>query len=532
MNVRRRGVAVWLESLVVAVLAAALFGSLLASDVFADPDSFYHAKMALLIRDQGVVREFPWLPFTELARHYADQHFLYHVFLIPFVAFPSGPLVGLKIATVVLGAGFAWTFYLVLRRLNLSGALPATLVLLAVSPLTFRLALAKGNGFALILLLLSLDCVFHYRPKLLALLTFLFVWSYGGFPLLIVAAGLFLVAAFIRDRVERRHLLSGVLARLFPSSFAHPRSHPHAWRLFLAAVAGALAGLVINPYFPNNLPFLFNQLIRIGIVNYREKIGVGGEWYPYLPMDLLTNTIILSVPLLIALIVFLWTTRRQSRRSWTLLLFTAFLFLLTMKSRRYVEYYVPIGMFFTVSAFNDALRSVNLRDAARSAVRRLTRHWQSLVLSLLFAVYLVVMLPTIAVRDHVNEWKDLRSGFRQSQYAAAMSWLRSEAPRGAVVVHSDWDEFPLLFYQNDASRYVAGLDPTFLYTADPVRYQTWVAISTGTYQGDLRQGLRELEASYAFVDAEHRAMNDLMDANPGVVRQVYADGEATIYAVE
>lgn len=513
---------------IVVVLSGSLFTALVASDVFADPDAFYHARMALLIREQGIVRDFPWLPFTELARHYADQHFLYHLFLTPFVSFPD-PLTGLKIATVVLATGFLLVFFLVLRSLHVSAALPGTLALLLISPFTFRLALAKGNAFALIFLFLVLWCLFHQRPRTLALVSFLFVWSYGGFPLAIVAAVAFLVGSLIGDALERRHHPVGILERLFPFVSERLRpSVPHALRLLAAVTIGILLGLIVNPFFPENLPFLYNQFIRIGVVNYRSVIGVGGEWYPYQPLPLLTNTIILTIPLLITLFVLAATARRQSRRSWSLCLLTALLFLLTLKSRRYIEYYVPTGMFFVLSALSDAYRPQSFGSRVRSTIQRLMGSWRSFVLSVVLAVYLFIMLPTVAIRDLVGEWRDLRTGFRTTQYRRAMAWLKRETPAGSIVVHSDWDEFPLLFYWNQHNRFIAGLDPTFLYTADRDRYWTWVKISTGEYQGSLPAGLRQLDAGYLFVDREHPAMDRLVQRDPAVER-VFADDEATIY---
>lgn len=520
----------WVPPVVLAAAAAILFSVLLAGPQFADPDSFYHAKSALLLRDQGVVQTFPWLPFTELAQHYADQHFLYHLLLVPFVSFPD-PLVGLKIATVVFGTAFLLTFFWVLRSLRVPNAFLGTVLMLVITPLTFRLALAKGNALALIILWLALWAVFSYRPRLLGVLAFLYVWAHNGFPLLLVAVGLFWVASALADRVERSRHLDSAVGRLFAWAAVRFRSsRPHATKLVLATVIGAIAGLVINPFFPENLPVFYNQFFEIGVRNYRSVIGVGGEWYAYPPLDLLTNTIVLTIPLLIALVIFAVTVARQSRRSLTLFVLTVAFFLITLKSRRYVEYYVPLGMFFILSAYGDALRGRAWETVASQQARRLVSRWRTFIPSVAFIVYAAILLPTVIVRDLVTEYRDLRQGFRQTQYQAALQWLQQNAAPGAIVAHSDWDEFPVLFYYNDQARYIAGLDPTFLYTADRARYQTWVELTTGVYRGSVVAGLRSLNASYAFVDAEHTAMARLLDSEPAIER-VYADSEATVYRV-
>jgi hypothetical protein len=71
-----------------------------------DPDGFYHAEIsALMSRGQLIFAEFPWMQFSTLQTNFTDHHFLYHALLIPFVLiFP--PLIGAKIATVILTAGF------------------------------------------------------------------------------------------------------------------------------------------------------------------------------------------------------------------------------------------------------------------------------------------------------------------------------------------------------------------------------------------------------------------------------------------
>lgn len=513
-----------------ALVTAALFSAFVATRWFPDPDAFYHVRMAERIRDVGLDRTFPWLPYTELAQHYADQHLIYHLLLIPFVGFPDA-LVGLKIATVVFAALAFVVLYAVLKDLNHRWALPGTLILLLVTPLTFRLALGKGNAVALTIFLVCLWCLFRYRPRALAVASAIFVWTYGGFPLIVAASGLHLVSAWIVDALDRRHHPSAVLRRLFRGGSDGPRAAlPHAWRLLGASLLGVAIGLVINPYFPDNLPFLFNQFLRIGVINYRGVIGVGGEWYAYGLPELLTHTIILTIPLLAALFAFVSTLRRQTRRTWTLLLLTLLTFLVTLKSRRYVEYYVPLGWFFMLSALTDAFRPHELAHRVRDVARQLASRWRTFLGTVALATYVLILLPTVATRDLVREWRDLRSGFRADQYASALHWLRSNAPQGSIVVHSDWDEFPILFYRNDRARYLAGLDPTFLYTADPDRYWTWVTISKGEYDGPLLDGLHKLGAAFVFVDAEHQAMERLVRSEPRLT-VVYEDAEATVFAV-
>ena len=75
-----------LAGLIIFAAFLSLFGYLQAFGGFADPDSYYHVKMAELIASNGIIKNFPWLPFSILQNNYVDHHFLYHVYLAPFVS--------------------------------------------------------------------------------------------------------------------------------------------------------------------------------------------------------------------------------------------------------------------------------------------------------------------------------------------------------------------------------------------------------------------------------------------------------------
>ncbi|MBU2228799.1 hypothetical protein KJ810_00150, partial [Patescibacteria group bacterium] len=62
------------------IVAFAVFFYIQYTPAFPDPDSFYHMKMSLLIRDGNLAQNFPWLSdYTILGEAYTDQHFLYHI---------------------------------------------------------------------------------------------------------------------------------------------------------------------------------------------------------------------------------------------------------------------------------------------------------------------------------------------------------------------------------------------------------------------------------------------------------------------
>lgn len=521
----------WLSYLAVFAIAFIVFLIFQSSPYFADPDSFYHAKMALLIRDQGIIHHFPWLQLTVLGREYTDQHLLYHVLLIPFVTWLP-PLIGLKLATVFFGATLFTIIFWMFRRLHVRWPLLFVLILLCIRPFTFRVSLAKAPSTSLIFLFLGITWLFEYKFKRLFALAFLYVWYYGGFPLLGMAAAVIGLTSWLHNRLMTKHdghrLLNRVLS-LVGRHLRQSRGRYPNLMIFLVAVAGLAAGLVFNPYFPGNLTFYYHQLINIGVINFHNVIGVGNEWYPYGLGDLLANGALATLLILLAVIGIIFHFRAQSKRAWALALLTVFFFVLTLKSRRYVEYYIPTAVIFSAVSISDALRGRQWQELQQTLKRWFFGTLRGRWVAAMIGIYLVLGVGWLVGRDFHNELGDLWQGFRVDKFQAVGAWLQQHTPAGSRIVHSDWDEFPVLFYQDAHNTYIVGLDPTFLYKANQNTYWTWVNITLGKYTGDLGQAVGQtLQSRYVFVASGHPAMDAEFQNNPEF-KKIYADPEATVY---
>lgn len=520
----------WLSYLVVFLLSFSLLLYYQANNVFADPDSFYHAKMALLIRDAGIVRDFPWLQLTTLGQHYTDQHFLYHVILIPFETWLS-PLMGLKLATVVFGASLLTVFYWFLRTFNIRWAFFYFVLLLFSRPFIFRISLAKAPSTSLILLLVGLAWVFRFQIKRAAGLAFTYVWYYGGFPLFGVVTAVYVGVSILYNRLHRRmsshRFIDNVLA-LVRRPARRMRVNPNL-AILLAVVVGLAAGVIFNPYFPHNLFFYWQQLVNIGIINFRDVIGVGAEWYPYGFLALATNAAFVSLLLLLSIVAIIFRGKQMTKQTWALMLLTIFFMALTLKSRRYVEYYIPIAMLYGAFAINDALSGPKGEELLRTGRRMIQANMWSKAIAGIFALYLLSGIGYIAGRDGVGQVADLRSGFALTKFQAVGTWMSENTPVGSRVVHSDWDEFPPLFYYDSHNTYIAGLDPTFLYKANQEQYWTWVNITLAKYSGNVYDAVtKTLGAQYVFVAQGHFGMENEIQQD-GHFTLVYRDNEASVY---
>ena len=262
----------------------------------------------------------------------------------------------------------------------------------AFHPFLYRLLMIRTQGAALLVLILALSALFAKRPRWLLVLAFAFTWLYDGFVLILAVAGLYALAVGI---VERRL----------------------AWRPVVWTAAGIALGLVINPYFPQNVTFI---LAHLGDkVAFGSGVPVGQEWYPYTTGDLLAHSggalLILAVGLLRP--GFGGRPARQRDTIETTLLLVALLTLFMLfRSRRFIEYYPAFALLFAAAAWGRHPLDVahwlpaRLRGGA-GLVRRVA-------LGGVIAFGLFLATTTVLATA-----QDARSATDPARFAGASAWL-------------------------------------------------------------------------------------------------------------
>lgn len=523
----------WLAEFAVFAAMLIVYLPLQASQSFADPDAFYHLKIAELTAAHGPVRSFPWLPFTTLASSFADHHFLYHVALIPFIKI-FGALHGIKLATAIFAAAAVASVAWALRRLDVR--YPALWAVLAgvMNPFVFRIGLAKASALGVLLLVVGLTFAIERKAWPLAIVSFIYVWTHGGWPALLVLGT---VAVIVMSWGERRsngviasdavpvgqaakQSFSGLLRRLTP-----PRND--GFKSIAALWGGALAGLVFNPFFPQNLKFYWEQIVQIAVINYQDVIGVGNEWYPYAFRSLwddLPLLFVLSAAAILILPVVLEGKKddeRQRRFRIALALSAcAMLFLfMTLRSRRHVEYFVPL-MMLSVASWSSQLPWGKIRPFARRYA----------ISFFLLGACLVSMTAVYAQRSLAQAKKDLDGSYRFTLYEKASAFLAANTEPNEVIIHSDWDQMPPLFWWNDKDRYMMGLDPTFLYNASHERYKDYVDFTLGK-SADPIKVMDEFGARFVLSDRGHANMQEMLEKS-GRFEKAYTDSETFIYRLK
>lgn len=480
--------------------AMALFfsGALLAYIQFAGPnivdyDGYYHIKTAQLMLEQGVPLDFPWLKFTILDQaHYTDHHMLLHVFQAPFTLIGDLRLAA-KLSSVALAAIAFAIFYLVLRRYDIDHPLFWLIILFASSsPFLYRMSMARGQSLSLALQLIAFHLIMTRNYKWLAALTVVFVWSYNAFPLMIPLALFGAAVYFVSEKKVE-------------------------YKLVLAVGAGIIAGHVINPYFPNNVSFIWDHIIpKLFASEYQTTVGT--EWYPFNSWALVTLSLVAFLSYAGGILL---TDRaewkRDKPRLFWFLVSTMYL-VLVFKSRRFVEYFPPSAVMFLAFASRDRLKNLEWTLAAGKRARAVA----AIVLS---AAFWFAAYSTIQ-----SARKDIAEEPATTAYKGGAEWLSANTPAGSTVFHTDWDDFPKLFFHNTHNTYVIGLDPDFMRLKNDRLYYTYEDVTQGRVQEMEEVILNEFGCEYVFTDNDHRDFINIADHSPRM-QKVYSDRHTTVYRV-
>src|SRR3989344_1838693 len=174
----------------------------------------------------------------------------------------------------------------------------------------------------------------------------------------------------------------------------------------------------------------------------------------------------------IVFVLLSFNLKKVSQKTWFAFLLTFAFLLLTIKSRRYAEYYVPFALIFSAFGFSDLVRMINWS--------RIKKLWRELGPSLrayiiLAALALVTLVLPGLYQDLINPVTSQR--WHLNKFEAGAQWLRENIPPQTIVFNNMWDDWGLFFYHNDQNYYIIGLDPTFMYNYDPELAAKYFAIT-------------------------------------------------------
>lgn len=517
-NTRSTVLSAWLPRSRIGILTAAgllvIFIAALAAVQFATPDmpdndGYYHIKIAQIMRQEGLKPDFPWLPLTILnTREYYDHHFLYHVALIPFTL---GDLrLGAKWSAVIFAALAFLSVWWLFRSQHVPYAGLWSLGLLAVSEaFIFRMSITRAQSLSLAVLALGMYLLLANKHRWLVVLGFVYVWLYNAFPLLLLLAGVYSVALLLAER--KLDLRPVVYTGL-----------------------GIGLGLLINPYFPHNIVFIFHHLFPK--LTEATAVSVGSEWYPYNTTQILQNSLVALLAFLAGTFALGVSGRKMDTRTLFSLLMAVLFGAMLFQARRFIEYFPAGALIFAAFAWAPLLArlpEVGWNFEANSLLpggRGRSIQVPARIVRWLPVAVLVLVIGFGSLFTLRAAAESIQGSKPYQTYASASAWLVENTPAGARVFQTDWDDFPRLFFYNTHNTYLVGLDPTYMQIYDPLLYDEWVAITRGRVERPSEAITSRFASLYVLTDLDHGAFIRQADADTGL-ELVYEDQYARIYRV-
>jgi len=492
-----------------------------------DWDGYYHIRWSSLLWENFShfkwLPEFKWLPLTVLNAHdYNDHHFLFHLLQIPFLWF-FVPVMAAKVAAVVFSTLAIFSVYWLLYRYDVDHLLVwFAAILTCANMFYYRMNMAKAPPLTIIFTIAGIYFLFERRYVWLLPLMFAFVWTYSLFPLLWIAALIWLIIiAWNERRFE--------------------------WRPLAYTTLGMVLGNVINPYFPKNLYLFWEHFITKFKIGSDFAVSVGGEWYPYTGMELLTHFPVAMIAMLIGYILFMPKNGKLPEKATFFLMFVSILLAAQFRSKRFAEYFPPFAVLFaafSLQAFavkQAVLLPVEFQreiepylDSEKTKTRDawMRSFKQAAVWTLGIVLGVVFMINMIGLQRFGVEYGGLMGTIndndRNDKYQQAAEWARDNIPEGERIFNANWDDFPKLFFHDTKHSYVYGLDPNYLYSENPDLYKLLTEITGGKVDVAAPDIRSRFGANYVFTDAKE---NDDMVAkllDSGWSDIVYEDSEARI----
>jgi hypothetical protein len=475
------------------LLIAAMFGGIqFSGKAILDNDGYYHIRWSKMLREAAPhLPPFKALPLTILnEKSYVDHHFLFHVLLIPFT---YGDLrIGAKLAAVAYSTLALTMLFGLLVVYQIPYRWLWLLPLVASSePFLYRMSMTRAPSLSIAFMAVGAYLILQRKHLWLALLSFFFVWAYSLFPLILLMAIFYSLCLYL---AEQRF----------------------DFKAIYATGSGIIAGLLINPYFPNNLTLLRDHLIMKVTANYSVDVGV--EWYPYDSWVLVSSSGVAFIIFLLALLAFNYRKRVQDIKPLFFLLIAFALLVMVLKSRRFIEYFPPFAILFAAftikGRINSAWFSTQKKQMIAAGAAILTG----------FVLMVSLMFNCLQARHDVQSEADPYA------YRGASEWLTANVAKGSLIFNTDWDDFPMLFYYNPDYAYVAGLDPTYLYDKDKDLWQLYADITLGK-RSDAASLIRErFGAEYVFTDNQHQDFLNIAERSR-YFTTVYKDSDTTVLRV-
>jgi len=468
---------------------------------FLDPDAFYHAKISEKIAQDGIIQDFPWMQVSTLKNNYIDHHLGFHLLVAPITKFIDKAF-ALKLVNLFINSAFVTLFYLFLKKQRIKYSLLYIILIFLSTPLFGRLSLNKASGLSLILLLLFVWALYKKKPWQLFIISALYLYCYGGWAIIFIFLFVYCLSRLFFGIIEKRQA-----KKIFNKKFLY---------LMLAPIGGIIAALIVNPYFPKNIYFYWQQIVQIGLINYQDKITVGAEWYPYDFFNLIIYLFFLWGLFIFSLMIVVYQKAKPNWKHFFWIFLSLIFFVATLKSGRYIEYFIPIFIIAIAYLLNENKPPKPIEKFPKQI--------------LAYFIFGIIFATGLATYNFASTVISFQNGHQLTEFKQASQWIKEYTEPHSIIFHTDWDEFPQLWYHNDQNYYLNGLDPTFSYTFDNQLHQKWAKIIMGEEADNLYKIIKnDFSSDYIFVEKKNHEKFLQNLENNFLAEKKYEDDESAIF---
>ncbi len=490
----------WGAAVLATVALAAL--QLTFSGLF-DLDSYFHARAALDLAQNGIQTEFPQAAFSTWADAYSDKDFLFHALIAPLVSEES-LVSGGKWAVILLDLLLMLSMAFALRSLRIRfGAVWVLLLIAASTYYVSRLVPLRPHTLGLAFIAVEIALVARDRWKPLFFVSGLHVLAHSSFPLVFGLYGIRILVALLR------------------------RS-PLPIRPGVALGAGVGVALVVHPYFPHNFEIAYAQIFRLaghlwGSSSEIPLAAFGSELRPMGTAPFLRATPgWLPAALGLLATVAIRGVRRWSTRDLFLLVTTLAFVALAFASRRFLDMFILSATLLAGGLWTTLAQERRLAALISS---------QPILAGGSAAAVLSCLIWGLTVA-----WTELPERFANQAYGdtyePTIQRLGELAAPDDVVYHPSWREFSVLYAFRPNGRYISGLDPVFLHEKDPRLFRKNWMLSRGLSKRAYEVLTEDFGARWIFVTTQTRflAFRRLLARTPGIDR-VWEGPASEIWAI-
>ncbi|MCD6434457.1 MAG: hypothetical protein J7L14_02505 [Candidatus Diapherotrites archaeon] len=413
-------------ALLIAIITAFMYGYIVINTrLLIGNDGYFHIRFSERILNEGIVHKFPQIYFSELRESFYDKHFLYHIYQIPFIVFTNAiglPLIyAAKFSAVMLIVLLFVIFYLILIKWKAKpreAFLFSLLFAFSSTIFAFRIIMPRAITFGIIFFLITLFFILNKDWKKTLVSCYLFALGYFAFPITLISLVVIFASQFLAFRED------------YIKEIAANR------KVISAAFFGIMAGIIINPFFPTNIIQGITTDLKASIFRAAE---LGNAEWNAITTDFFFSGILPCALLLIAAVIYTLKKREKfSAKEFSLFSLALFLLILSAKSVRILDFFVPAAMLF--SAIFIARRNLLNKKLFKT----------------LFAIILVIGIVQYVMfaNTMLNE--------KQQDFSACAKYIK-ENYQERIIFNSTYDDFPQLYYYLPSYYFIAGLDEYYLY---------------------------------------------------------------------